>query len=284
MTDTLYAALGASSTSSDLYSVDPATGVLTSVGPLGVALTALAWDPVLEVMFGGTSNNSSANPKSLVTVDLTTGAATLVGAYGSSPTSFADIAIDSLGNMFGWAVNSPPGQRGLWSINKLTGVATWVGNTSSALTGGALAFDSSDVLWLFGNQDVGGSGDARTVDPATGLTTFVANLTGYDWGGAGAMNAASFDSGDVCYVNDAKGFGGSGSDLVTIALPGAVVSYESTMSVNLVDAIGWHPVPTPPPPTEVAYQRIYGWTANISDDALETISPLLTSPMGVTVE
>lgn len=32
--------------------------------------------------------------------------------------------------------------------------------------------------------------------------------------------------------------------------------------------------------TETQYQRIYGWTANISDDALETIDPLLTSPQG----
>lgn len=31
---------------------------------------------------------------------------------------------------------------------------------------------------------------------------------------------------------------------------------------------------------EAQYQRIYGWTANISDDALETIDPVLTSPGG----
>ncbi len=29
---------------------------------------------------------------------------------------------------------------------------------------------------------------------------------------------------------------------------------------------------------DTQYERIYGWTANISDDALETISPVLTSP------
>lgn len=31
---------------------------------------------------------------------------------------------------------------------------------------------------------------------------------------------------------------------------------------------------------ETQYQRIYGWTANISDDALETIDPVLTTPGG----
>ncbi len=33
---------------------------------------------------------------------------------------------------------------------------------------------------------------------------------------------------------------------------------------------------------ETQYQRIYGWTTNISDDALETIDPVLTSPGGFT--
>lgn len=31
---------------------------------------------------------------------------------------------------------------------------------------------------------------------------------------------------------------------------------------------------------ETQYQRLYGWRANISDDALETIDPVLTSPQG----
>ncbi len=35
--------------------------------------------------------------------------------------------------------------------------------------------------------------------------------------------------------------------------------------------------PGPPPVTQ--YQRIYGWTLNISDDALETVDPMLTSPI-----
>ncbi len=34
---------------------------------------------------------------------------------------------------------------------------------------------------------------------------------------------------------------------------------------------------SPPPVTQ--YQRIYGWTLNISDDALETVDPMLTSPI-----
>ncbi len=33
---------------------------------------------------------------------------------------------------------------------------------------------------------------------------------------------------------------------------------------------------------DTQYQRIYGWTANISDDALETIDPVLVSPEGFT--
>lgn len=40
----------------------------------------------------------------------------------------------------------------------------------------------------------------------------------------------------------------------------------------------------PADPSETVYQRIYGWTCNISDDALETIDPVLTSPQGFTSE
>lgn len=40
------------------------------------------------------------------------------------------------------------------------------------------------------------------------------------------------------------------------------------------------PVVPPPPAPETQYQRIYGWTVNISDDALETIDPVLVSPEG----
>lgn len=34
------------------------------------------------------------------------------------------------------------------------------------------------------------------------------------------------------------------------------------------------------PNSSTLYQRIYGWTVNISDDALETVDPVLTSPQG----
>jgi len=34
------------------------------------------------------------------------------------------------------------------------------------------------------------------------------------------------------------------------------------------------------PNSSTQYQRIYGWTLNISDDALETVDPMLTSPQG----
>jgi hypothetical protein len=34
--------------------------------------------------------------------------------------------------------------------------------------------------------------------------------------------------------------------------------------------------------TSTQYQRVYGWRTNISDDALETIDPLMVSAQGFT--
>lgn len=51
---------------------------------------------------------------------------------------------------------------------------------------------------------------------------------------------------------------------------GSQVSGDEVIATALVEA----------PLTQ--YQRIYGWTLNISDDALETVDPMLTSPQGFT--
>ena len=95
---TLYAARGSNQTTSNLYSVNPATGALTSIGAIGRALTGLAWDETTSTMFGAVSNNSTVDKRKLVTVSLSTGAGTLVGAYGGTVLSFGDIACDSAGN------------------------------------------------------------------------------------------------------------------------------------------------------------------------------------------
>jgi len=84
---TLYSASGFNSDGtafggSQLYTVNPANGNATLVGPMGLpagyAATDLSWNNVLGQMFM-VAANGTANPNQLYTVNLATGAATLVG-------------------------------------------------------------------------------------------------------------------------------------------------------------------------------------------------------------
>jgi hypothetical protein len=77
-TDSLYAT---NSTTELFYSVDRATGLMTAIGPLGPASTnpnGIAYDTDNGVMY--MVDNSTDN---LCTIDLATGAATIVGSTGS---------------------------------------------------------------------------------------------------------------------------------------------------------------------------------------------------------
>lgn len=245
MTRLLYAARGTNQTASDLYTVDPATAAMAPVGPIGFALTGLAYDRPGGVMYGATSTNSSANPKSLITVNLVTGAGTLIGAFGgASARVFSDLACDSAGNLYGWLTNGT-GPLGLYSINKATGVATAIGGDTVGSLGGGLGFDSGDVLW-YANQDTGAGGSLYTIDPVTGAGTLAAAMTGYAAPSAtGVFAALSFGPADVLYgADNNRNALPPNVDLVTVTAPGAVGALVATFSVTGVDAIAWWSPPT----------------------------------------
>src|SRR5688572_9969630 len=64
---------------SNLYTVDTATGATSSLGPIGFAVTGLAVDPTTGKLYGSTSMQSPSNPGSIITINKSTGAGTLVG-------------------------------------------------------------------------------------------------------------------------------------------------------------------------------------------------------------
>lgn len=240
---TLYAARGTNQTTSNLYTVDTSTGVLTSVGTIGRALTGLAWDETTETMFGAVSNNSTVDKRKLVTVDLVTGAGSLVGAYGGTTLSFGDIACDSEGNLYGWA-SAFDTNGGLYSIDKSTGVATWLGGNNPGNSGCALAFDFYDNLWLFPTG--GGSADRiYSVDPITGTATPGVLLTG-DTPGSN-LNAAAIGPDGLLYVTR-NSVGGSPPpiELVLIGYPDGFVSVMTTLAVFGVDGISFDASPGRP--------------------------------------
>lgn len=94
------------------------------------------------------------------TLDLSTGAVTVIGNLGVTLT---DIAINSQGDIYGVSPSD------LYRINPLTGVATVVGPTG--VNTNALEFSSNDVLYAAGT-----SASLYTIDLQTGVATTIGNI------------------------------------------------------------------------------------------------------------
>ena len=238
--EVLYAADGAGGNPSNLYILNPATGaVVSTVGPIGFAVTGLAIHPTTGILYGSTGRNSATSPHSLITIDKTTGAGTLVGSYvvGSTET-MADLTFTSDGTLYGWL---EPGSDDLYTINTATGAATLVGNAGISTSGSGLAASSSNVLFFAGDGD---DGLLRTISRTTGLPTTVATLDGSaDIG----ISALAFNSAGTLFgARIPQDSPPAASDLITInTTTGHITSLGA--SVNNLDAIvfdGAGPVPT----------------------------------------
>lgn len=232
-TDVLYGALGGSSTTSNLYTIDPGTAVATSVGAIGFAMTGLSFRPADSVLFGATSNNSSANPASLVTIDTSTGAGTLVGAFSiSGGGTLADIAFRSDNTLYGYGSVT----RKLYTVNTSTGAATQVSATAvpPAAFGFATGFDTGGTLYTFPKGD---AGIFYIVDPATAALTAQPTLSGSPLSPLGQISAGKFDSSDVFWATiTASGV----TWLATIDVGTAVITGVAT-TTSLMDALAWGP-------------------------------------------
>ena len=141
-----------------LVSIDTDTLALNTVGPLGTDanFAGLAWDPLNGTLYmaGGRNNNN------LYTVDMGTGAASLVGEHG---------IIDLLSIAYDTSTNSLYGAQfsrgsGLYEVNVMTGLATQINAAMSSEIGGMTYNPTTDLL--VGIED--GNGDLYEIDRATG--------------------------------------------------------------------------------------------------------------------
>lgn len=154
-----------STSSSIIWDVDPANGNHVQVGPAGVSLHAMTYDVTTKTMYGAGGSGNAAN---LYTIDQGTGAATLVGAFGSSLSYMLMLACDGSGNMYGIDISTDS----LYSINKGTGAATLIGSTGQALNYAQdMCYDiDNDILYAAGYS---GGGKLYTCNVATGALTLV---------------------------------------------------------------------------------------------------------------
>jgi hypothetical protein len=125
--------ISAPGTPSTLYVLDPFTGGLTPVGPTGVSnISGLALHPLTGVVYGVTAGPNILT-SDLVTININTGLATLVG---NTQVVLGSLEFGPGGLLYGGGGQGNANE--LWIINPVTAAATFVGNTglgANAITG-----------------------------------------------------------------------------------------------------------------------------------------------------
>jgi WD40 repeat protein len=145
-----------------------------SLGVLGGSLSA-------QTLFGVTGSDGAAS--NLYTVNITTGATTLIGATGFS--GVGALAFAPNGTTLYGVANS--GHR-LITINTSTGVGTAV-SASATGTGNIadIAFRADGVLFAAAGSD--GVAPLYTINTTTGIATLIGTMAGSGGGNALAFNA-----------------------------------------------------------------------------------------------
>ncbi|HYD50902.1 MAG TPA: hypothetical protein VEB21_21275 [Terriglobales bacterium] len=249
---TLYAANGGGGVLSTLYILDPTDGaVVSTVGPIGFSITGLAYDVTSGTLYGSTGNNPASDARSLVSIDTTTGAGTLIGPSGVD-TPMADLTFDPAGTLYGWSGFS--GTRGLYSIDPATGAATLVGSNTGRLTfvdGNGLASNVAGEMFGAATDDSADSAALFSVDPSTAISTMIATLTGMPGSADASVSALAFNSSGILYgavQNFSSSLNGFDSFLVTInTSTGAVTTLGQTF--DRLDAIAFVPSGVSPAPS-----------------------------------
>jgi uncharacterized protein (TIGR03382 family) len=183
----------------DIFTVDPATGAATFVGDTGLGIAAVEG---LDFNAAGTlyasvniAGGGGTGADHLAIINKATGAATVVGPYGSCtgvtiPSAggtgeasctiegMAGIAFDATGNLWGSHRVLAAGSPGLYRINVATGAATFVapfldgsgGSPSGGVT--SLQFACDGTLYggtAFPVELATDGGNLITINPATGI-------------------------------------------------------------------------------------------------------------------
>ena len=165
--------------SDTLYTIDLGTGATTAVGSPGSLgfgdVEGLSFQPGTGTLFGLDDSSDK-----LITINLVTGVGSAVGSLGFNFRD-AGLSFDSSGNLF---ASSDGGDNGVYSVNPITGAATFLSNSGPDPF--ALAF-ADDTLYGV-SEDSGCSGSAAclvSVDRTTGVSTEIGStgLTNIDEGG-----------------------------------------------------------------------------------------------------
>jgi hypothetical protein len=159
---------------SNLNQIDPLTGAVmntTAITGSSGTIGAFAFDAATNTFFMSNTTNDN-----LWTLDITTGAATLVGPYNvTANVTMHGLAVDDTGQLYGYSSSVAMGAR-FFSIDRTTAQATPISDPGFS-TPGSLEFVPSTQTMYFAH---GGNDTLYTIDRTTGATTVVGpfNVTG----------------------------------------------------------------------------------------------------------
>jgi hypothetical protein len=239
----LYGATGSNGAAALLFTVNPATGASTPVGPIligatPICMTGLAVHPTTGVMYGIVSNNCANNPRGFVSINPATGAATLIATMA---TPGSDLAFDASGTLFVWQSSASR----LATINLATGGATALGASGiPGTTGGGLAINGTAFV-----AATTATGTLDTVNTATGAGTTGPALTGAPQ--TSSMNAMTFNAAGTLFAVNSDNGGPTVTNLVAINTATGVVTNIGSLPSN-TDALAFAPLavgPLPQAPT-----------------------------------
>jgi len=184
---TLFGALGTTLTTSDLLTIDPATGTATPIGPIGFAVSALVQRDA-DTLWGVTSAADASEVNSLIIIDKATGAGTLVGSLAVVPDDgICDIA---LSNSLLYALyRAAGGAEHLATVDTVTGEATDVGTFDPA-NGGGISDRPGDLTHfynVFALNVFGTDGTLYLLSTVDATQTTEGDITGYPLDG-GLLN------------------------------------------------------------------------------------------------
>jgi outer membrane protein assembly factor BamB len=157
-------------TGATLYRIDPSNAVATEIGPLGLSFVfegALAFSP--DGVLYGTNGDAAANPQ-LFTVDMETGAATVIGTISNPPHDVNGLAWRSDGMLVGLDGNT----NMLIEINPSNAASSVITTlTPSAGNAGGMAVFDGTGYFATGGSVVGGTNELYSFDLFTGEHTLI---------------------------------------------------------------------------------------------------------------
>jgi hypothetical protein len=169
---------------------------------------------------------------SLVTINQTNGAVSVVGSTGVATGNYGDLTYDSNDNVLYWAAGR--GNDNLYSLNQTTGAATLIGNTGITDLFG-LAYDTTNNV-LYGES--ADSGNFYSIDAHTGDATLIGATLISGVGGLAYVAAT-----DTLYMTQA-GSGGLYTVNITNAEaaevgPGAGFLNDDGITWDPLDSLFW---------------------------------------------